>query len=121
MWLLLMMACPGERKDTGDDTATLVPAEICDNVVDDDEDTYADCFDPDCYAAAVCIRTEDVCDNGADDDGDKRIDCADDDCTADPACVGIENCSNEADDDSDTLVDCDDPDCLNDPACRTTK
>ncbi len=115
--VLFLVACPGGTDDSGK-TATV--AEVCDNTVDDDGDTYVDCVDPDCYTAAVCVRTETDCTNGADDDGDKRQDCDDPDCGGDPACEGQEtDCGNEADDDGDGDIDCADSDCADDPDCRT--
>ena len=115
---LLLAACPGGTDDSGKTSGTT--AEVCDNVVDDDGDTYVDCVDPDCYTATVCVRTETDCTNGADDDGDKRQDCDDPDCGGDPACAGQEtDCGNEADDDGDGDIDCADSDCADDPDCRT--
>ncbi|HPD30607.1 MAG TPA: carbohydrate-binding protein [Phycisphaerae bacterium] len=55
--------------------------EICDNGVDDDGDTLADCADPDCLG----WRAE-VCTNGIDDDCDGYTDCADSDCVNNPVC-----------------------------------
>ncbi len=80
-----------------------VPAEICDNLEDDDLDDLADCADPDC--AAVCGE---VCTNGTDDDLDGLIDCLDDDC--DGLCP--ENCGDGRDNDGDGAIDCDDRDCF---------
>jgi hypothetical protein len=79
------------------------PAELCDNLEDDDLDDLADCADPDC--ASVCGE---VCTNGTDDDLDGLIDCLDDDC--DGLCP--ENCGDGRDNDADGAVDCDDRDCF---------
>ncbi len=54
-----------------------VPAEICNNGVDDDCDTLVDGADPDC-AGSSTIEVE--CGDGLDNDGDLAIDCADSDC-----------------------------------------
>lgn len=97
--------------------------EVCDNLTDDDNDTLADCDDPDCSAAVECEGGTgvEVCDDVADNDGDGRADCNDSDCTGDPACdpitPGDEVCNNSADDDDDGLVDCFDGDCATDAAC----
>jgi hypothetical protein len=79
------------------------PAEICDNLTDDDLDDLSDCADPDC--ASVCGE---VCTNGTDDDLDGLIDCLDDDC--DGLCP--ENCGDGRDNDADGAIDCDDRDCF---------
>ncbi len=96
--LVLLTAC--ESGPTEDDKP---PAEICDNLEDDDLDDLADCADPDC--AALCGE---VCTNGTDDDLDGLIDCLDDDC--DGLCP--ENCGDGRDNDADGAIDCDDRDCF---------
>lgn len=69
------------------------PPEVCDDIIDNDGDVYADCGDPDCVAApgcAGCVGGADpsaefgtlACTNGLDDDCDGTSDCADDDCSA---------------------------------------
>ncbi len=63
-----------------------IPAEICDNLVDDDGDGLTDCADSDCASSPACGTPVEICDNAMDDDGDGLIDCADPDCTADPHC-----------------------------------
>ncbi|MFT5454796.1 MAG: hypothetical protein ACI9K2_001274 [Myxococcota bacterium] len=99
--LLFLLAFAGcESSSPGDDKP---PAEICDNLEDDDLDELADCADPDC--AAVCGE---VCTNGTDDDLDGLIDCLDDDC--DGLCP--ENCGDGRDNDADGAIDCDDRDCF---------
>ncbi|MFT4626410.1 MAG: hypothetical protein ACI8PZ_005087 [Myxococcota bacterium] len=97
--VLLLGAC--ESGGGGDDGKP--PAEICDNLEDDDLDDLADCADPDC--AEVCGE---VCTNGTDDDLDGLIDCLDDDC--DGLCP--ENCGDGRDNDADGAIDCDDRDCF---------
>ncbi|MFT4624965.1 MAG: hypothetical protein ACI8PZ_003631 [Myxococcota bacterium] len=100
IWLfpLVLLAC--ESTTGGDDKP---PAEICDNLEDDDLDELADCADPDC--AASCGE---VCTNGTDDDLDGLTDCLDDDC--DGLCP--ENCGDGRDNDADGAIDCDDRDCF---------
>ncbi|MFT4626460.1 MAG: hypothetical protein ACI8PZ_005137 [Myxococcota bacterium] len=97
--LLLLAACTPDGGKGSDKP----PAEICDNLEDDDLDELADCADPDC--AAVCGE---VCTNGTDDDLDGLIDCLDDDC--DGLCP--ENCGDGRDNDADGAIDCDDRDCF---------
>jgi hypothetical protein len=98
LFLFLSVAC--EPSSLDDDKP---PAEICDNLEDDDLDELADCADPDC--AALCGE---VCTNGTDDDLDGLIDCLDDDC--DGLCP--ENCGDGRDNDADGAIDCDDRDCF---------
>jgi hypothetical protein len=68
-------------------TCSGVPAEVCDNGVDDDGDELADCEDPDCADAPACAPPVEACDNGVDDDGDELADCEDPDCADAPACA----------------------------------
>jgi hypothetical protein len=57
---------------------------ICDDSVDNDNDTLVDCGDfQDCALAANC---EEICDNELDDDLDGAVDCDDLWCEYDPAC-----------------------------------
>lgn len=58
--------------------------EICNNGIDDDEDSFIDCDDLDCSGTESC--PVEICNNGIDDDGDTFTDCADGDCFDDPAC-----------------------------------
>jgi hypothetical protein len=69
------------------------PPEVCDDIIDNDGDVYADCGDADCVDApgcAGCVGGSDPsaefgvaqCTNGIDDDCDGTTDCADDDCSA---------------------------------------
>ncbi|MFT5456547.1 MAG: hypothetical protein ACI9K2_003032 [Myxococcota bacterium] len=100
-WSIVLLCALGcESSDLADDKP---PAEICDNLEDDDLDELADCADPDC--AALCGE---VCTNGTDDDLDGLIDCLDDDC--DGLCP--ENCGDGRDNDADGAIDCDDRDCF---------
>ncbi|MFT5455618.1 MAG: hypothetical protein ACI9K2_002100, partial [Myxococcota bacterium] len=82
LWLVALVLGGCESSDPKGDAP---PAEICDNLEDDDLDELADCADPDC--AALCGE---VCTNGTDDDLDGLIDCLDDDC--DGLCP--ENCGD---------------------------
>jgi hypothetical protein len=103
-----------------------VADEVCDNGIDDDEDTFVDCQDSECFGTPGCVEQ---CTNGADDDGDSFADCADLDCDQqscgangltcsfdDGKCScplgNVEaSCADSADNDCDGLVDCDDEDC----------
>ncbi|MFT4626466.1 MAG: hypothetical protein ACI8PZ_005143 [Myxococcota bacterium] len=100
-WILAVLAGGCESSGGGGDDKP--PAEICDNLEDDDLDELADCADPDC--AALCGE---VCTNGTDDDLDGLTDCLDDDC--DGLCP--ENCGDGRDNDGDGAIDCDDRDCF---------
>ncbi len=68
-------------------TSPLPPCdiEICNNGIDDDDDTFVDCEDYDCIDDPACAGEFEICDNGVDDDGDSFIDCDDYDCLDDPA------------------------------------
>ncbi len=101
-WFLLLLPVVGCESSLGE-ADDKPPAEICDNLEDDDLDDLADCADPDC--AALCGE---VCTNGTDDDLDGLIDCLDDDC--DGLCP--ENCGDGRDNDGDGAIDCDDRDCF---------
>lgn len=101
---LFVSACYKETEgnlsiDATLDTSPDGSGEICDNGVDDDGDTLADCGDPEC--ASVCpdastdaspdaeddSPAEEICDNGVDDDGDGLADCGDiADCGDFPGC-----------------------------------
>ncbi len=91
------------------------PPEVCNDVIDNDGDVYADCGDPDCVAApacAGCVGGNDpsaefgsaACTNGLDDDCDGTTDCADDDCSASDfyvteCCDGVDENGNGIPDD----------------------
>ena len=97
---------------------TPIPAsEICDDIIDNDGDAFADCDDDDCFDDPICqgTATETSCTDQIDNDSDTLVDCFDPDCDTDPAC--IEDCTNGVDDDNDLAVDCDDLDCLTAPNC----
>lgn len=57
----------------------------CTDGVDNDQDGFIDCKDPDCANDLACaLANKELCNNGADDDGDGLADCADPDCSSDP-------------------------------------
>ncbi len=116
----------------------------CDDGRDNDCDTVADCYDPDCppccaeelcddgldnncdgqtdeYCEAPCVPNEQAaagqCTDGLDNDCDGRIDCFDLDCLS--SCCGTEICTDGLDNDCDGRVDCGDSSCCTQPACRT--
>ncbi len=111
------------------------PAEICDNLIDDDGDDRVDCADDDCLGSCPeqcadmldndgdgnvdCDDSDcdgscsEVCDDGRDNDGDGDADCADRDCFE--SCPEI--CGDGLDNDGDGAVDCLDTDCSL-PECR---
>lgn len=70
-------------------------SEVCNNLLDDDNDCLTDCSDLDCSGDASCVGTSpEECTGGIDEDGDGLIDCADSDCAIDPNCMFVpgENC-----------------------------
>lgn len=103
-------------------------SELCDNGIDDDGDTMADCEDvEDCPDSTFCVDdgnpcTADLCMDGScrhDDEPDSTV-CDDEmTCTSGDACSagmcigtpGIENCFNGLDDDCDGDIDDFDLDC----------
>lgn len=60
--------------------------EDCTVVGDEDLDGLADCDDPDCFSAAICIELGN-CSDGVDNDDDGLTDCADSECDVDPDCL----------------------------------
>ena len=55
-----------------------VPAEVCDDGIDNDGDGLVDCEDPDCAGSPECIP--EICDDALDNDGDGLTDCEDSEC-----------------------------------------
>lgn len=121
-------------------TSCLEPVEeeeelICDDRIDNDDDSWIDCDDSDCYEDEACISIAlyavplEDCDDGYDNDRDGLIDCDDVDCEMDDACRMIalyaapmpeRECSDGLDNDRDGLIDCADSDCLRDDDCAGT-
>jgi len=89
---------------------SLIPLEICDDGVDNDQDVLIDCEDPDCFSA----ECQEVCDDLVDNDRDDFADCTDTDCEP---CREV--CTNGLDDNRNDLVDCEDPACAEAPACTS--
>jgi len=110
----------------------------CNDNLDNDGDTYADCQDWDCTTFSSCSKYYDLsyggfefdCGDGFDNDQNYLYDCDDPSCLYDPQCQdyttnnygststsGIEICDNGLDDDEDGFVDCDDYKCYNDFSC----
>lgn len=109
----------------------------CNDEIDNDGDTFADCDDPDCYTSPFCLGAE-LCTNGTDDDGDGDTDCADANCAgsscdengfvcarSDCVCAleeddtGEVTCSDDQDNDCDGDGDCADAQC-NGRTCNTS-
>ncbi len=80
---ILVDGYDGATSDFRLDVACEVP-EDCDDDLDNDGDTVADCDDPECRWQLPCY--EDVCDDGADNDHDGPADCDDFDCMSLPEC-----------------------------------
>ncbi len=102
------------------------PVEVCNDVIDNDGDVYADCGDPDCVAAPGCAGCVggndpsaefgvDACTNGVDDDCDGTIDCQDDDCSASD--FYVTECCDGADENGNGIPDDFNCRCNNDAEC----
>lgn len=117
----------GTSEDVTTQNDLPLSGEVCDNATDDDNDTLADCDDPDCSDAEECDVAPGVedCDDQIDNDQDGRADCNDTECAGDPACEpvgpGDEICDDTQDNDDDGLVDCFDGDCSAAPECGVTQ
>lgn len=98
-----------------------VISEICDNKVDDDNDSKLDCVDTDCANNDICKPPKvEICDNKVDDDVNGKIDCADTACAQVETCkvkLPSEVCNNNIDDDSNGKIDCADSVCVDDKNC----
>lgn len=101
----------------------------CNNTLDDDNDSYVDCVDPDCWVRSACqdiapcpdgatntCGGPEDCSDGADNNGDGRTDCRDEQCQFATLCQP-EDCANDADENGNNLVDCDDPACAGIAPC----
>jgi hypothetical protein len=95
--------------DPGCETDPICDPEICNNGADDNNDGLADCADPQCVGEINCTETN--CTDLQDNDNDGDFDCADDDCEDNSACAEVAHCNDGKDNDLDSLEDCDDPDC----------
>ena len=102
------------------------PPEVCDDIIDNDGDVYADCGDPDCVTApncAGCVGGEDPtaefgttrCTDGIDNDCDGTIDCDDEDCSASD--FYVTECCNANDDNGNGIPDDFNCRCNNDAEC----
>jgi len=69
----------------GDDVCFHNPNEICDDLLDNNNDGRTDCNDPRCAGFPGCDEV--VCTGLQDDDGDGLFDCADPGCQALPDCI----------------------------------
>nr|MDA3862235.1 hypothetical protein [Deltaproteobacteria bacterium] len=97
-------------------------SEICQVAGDEDNDSFADCLDPDCEGQTgpegqICELTETICSDNFDNDGDGLFDCDDPDCTGLGGICLVEECNNNSDDDGDGDADCNDSDCWWFSAC----
>ena len=91
------------------------PPEVCDDLIDNDCDGFADCLDPDCSVTSPPPEDEFspiACVDGFDNDCDGDTDCADTDCqnSSEHEFGGLA-CGDGLDNDCDGDVDCDDADC----------
>jgi hypothetical protein len=98
------------------DTGYGCPAELCRNLVDDDEDGETDCDDSDC--GYYCTEAY-YCYDGYDNDGDGLIDCADPGCVDDYYCseTTYYYCADSYDNDHDGVLDCRDSQCAGSSYC----
>jgi hypothetical protein len=60
---------------------------VCNDGIDNDNDGYIDCSDPDCATDPACYESN--CTDGVDNDNDGHTDCSDTDCFANAACLGM--------------------------------
>ena len=90
--------------------------EICDNGLDDDGDTFVDCYDSECRYFISCIDEVYGCADSSATNYNVLVTIDDGSCTYPPGSFS-EICDNGLDDDGDTLVDCRDPDCSGFASC----
>ncbi len=100
----------------------IVSPEICNDLIDNNNDGKIDCADPTCVNTVECIINPkvlvEICDNNSDDNNDGKIDCADPTCVNNAYCKKADEptttveiggaaavCSDGKDNDSDSLVD----------------
>jgi len=123
-WVSTTILTPGAENQA---SAT---AEDCDNLADDDGDTFVDCADSDCAADPLCIE---VCNDSIDNNGNGDIDCEEVACDGQPcdalgsecdtlvcSCPGGVTetiCSDGNDNDCDGDIDCADANCAASVAC----
>lgn len=104
-------------------------AEICNDMIDNDDDMAIDCADTNCSADASCME---ICTDGIDNNANMQIDCMEASCDM-KACgpngltclsttcgcpgMNMENCTDGMDNDCDGLNNCADPDCAAAPIC----
>ena len=103
------------------------PPEICDDIIDNDGDVYADCGDPDCVATPGCAGCvvggsdptaefgSTLCTDGIDNDCDGTIDCEDEDCSASD--FYVTECCNATDNNDNGIPDDFNCRCNNDSEC----
>ena len=111
--LLPLLLCAGctlaNRVDESAIPAGALPAEVCDDGVDNDFDGDIDCDDRNCRLSTHCEAAEETCCDGADNDGDGSTDCEHASCSFATCCSegGTEDsCSDREDNDKDGLLDC---------------
>lgn len=92
LWFQLQECGPINQSECSEGNGCSQPGAhevACANGVDDDNDTFVDCLDPDCVGMPAClppIPPETNCNDLLDNDGDGLVDCLDQDCFAAPAC-----------------------------------
>lgn len=102
------------------------PPEICDDLIDNDGDVYADCGDPDCTFVPPCAGCLNGgspsaefgtarCTDGLDNDCDGTVDCDDDDCSASD--YYVTECCNGTDQNDNGIPDDFNCRCNNDAEC----
>lgn len=119
---LTLTACSDYELEDYGACATCPPVqifdgEICDDLIDNDNDGDVDCADSECAVLPYCHS--EICDNGIDDNQDGFIDCSDPECSGIASCIETETvCNDGIDNDEDGAIDCDDPNCVDNVICR---